>query len=249
MLATVADHIRPAPAGDRRPARTLQIRGAARRCLLLARDGRLRRLRERFAAGGHVVVLGAGGSARRLPLRRSVRSRSKRDRPHPLPNERSSAARSASSTATFTLSTAWSCCWAMRSRSSRVTAPSAACAPVPGGALTATSRDRMGVAPRVDLAATRFTDRQRGRRRRAVAHQRRKRVRSRRRGKCLASVLRAANRVEHWANARNQGPAAARAMLGQAISYERIRTSSPISTTSAWSTPATRPSGTKSCSA
>jgi NADPH-dependent 2,4-dienoyl-CoA reductase/sulfur reductase-like enzyme len=29
-------------------------------------------------------------------------------------------------------------------------------------------------------------------------------------------------RVEHWANALNGGPAAARAMLGQAISYERI---------------------------
>jgi 3-phenylpropionate/trans-cinnamate dioxygenase ferredoxin reductase subunit len=29
-------------------------------------------------------------------------------------------------------------------------------------------------------------------------------------------------RVEHWANALNQGPAAARAMLGEPISYERI---------------------------
>ena len=29
-------------------------------------------------------------------------------------------------------------------------------------------------------------------------------------------------RVEHWANALNQGPAAARAMLGHDISYERI---------------------------
>jgi 3-phenylpropionate/trans-cinnamate dioxygenase ferredoxin reductase subunit len=29
-------------------------------------------------------------------------------------------------------------------------------------------------------------------------------------------------RVEHWANALNQGPAAARAMLGQEVSYERI---------------------------
>jgi 3-phenylpropionate/trans-cinnamate dioxygenase ferredoxin reductase subunit len=29
-------------------------------------------------------------------------------------------------------------------------------------------------------------------------------------------------RVEHWANALNQGPAAARAMLGEAVSYERI---------------------------
>ena len=29
-------------------------------------------------------------------------------------------------------------------------------------------------------------------------------------------------RVEHWANALNQGPAAARAMLGEEVSYERI---------------------------
>ncbi len=29
-------------------------------------------------------------------------------------------------------------------------------------------------------------------------------------------------RVEHWANALNQGPAAARAMLGQQVSYERL---------------------------
>ena len=29
-------------------------------------------------------------------------------------------------------------------------------------------------------------------------------------------------RVEHWANALNQGPAAARAMLGEQVSYDRI---------------------------
>jgi 3-phenylpropionate/trans-cinnamate dioxygenase ferredoxin reductase subunit len=29
-------------------------------------------------------------------------------------------------------------------------------------------------------------------------------------------------RIEHWANALNQGPAAARAMLGQPVSYDRI---------------------------
>jgi 3-phenylpropionate/trans-cinnamate dioxygenase ferredoxin reductase subunit len=29
-------------------------------------------------------------------------------------------------------------------------------------------------------------------------------------------------RVEHWSNALNQGPAAARAMLGDAVSYDRI---------------------------
>lgn len=29
-------------------------------------------------------------------------------------------------------------------------------------------------------------------------------------------------RVEHWANALNGGPAAARAMLGQEVSYDRV---------------------------
>ncbi len=29
-------------------------------------------------------------------------------------------------------------------------------------------------------------------------------------------------RVEHWANALNQGPAAARAMLGQQVSYDNV---------------------------
>jgi len=29
-------------------------------------------------------------------------------------------------------------------------------------------------------------------------------------------------RVEHWANALNSGPAAARAMLGQQVSYDRV---------------------------
>src|SRR6202035_5615607 len=29
-------------------------------------------------------------------------------------------------------------------------------------------------------------------------------------------------RVEHWSNALNQGPAAARSMLGQGVSYDRL---------------------------
>ena len=49
-------------------------------------------------------------------------------------------------------------------------------------------------------------------------------------------------RVEHWANALNQGPAAARNMLGATVALRgAARTSSPTSTTSAWSTRATRP--------
>ncbi len=46
-------------------------------------------------------------------------------------------------------------------------------------------------------------------------------------------------RVEHWANALHQPQAAARAMLGQDVAYDRCPTSTPTSTTWAWSTPAT----------
>ena len=58
-------------------------------------------------------------------------------------------------------------------------------------------------------------------------------------------------RVEHWANALNGGPAAARAMLGPASRTTGCRTSSPTSTTWAWSTPGTprRATTTRSSSA
>jgi NADPH-dependent 2,4-dienoyl-CoA reductase/sulfur reductase-like enzyme len=36
------------------------------------------------------------------------------------------------------------------------------------------------------------------------------------------SLLHARVRVEHWANALNSGPAAARAMLGQDVDYDRV---------------------------
>ncbi|HEY3162780.1 MAG TPA: NAD(P)/FAD-dependent oxidoreductase [Candidatus Limnocylindrales bacterium] len=45
-------------------------------------------------------------------------------------------------------------------------------------------------------------------------------------------------RSEHWANAKFQGTAAAKAMLGDETAYDRIPSSTPTSTTSAWSTPA-----------
>ena len=41
-------------------------------------------------------------------------------------------------------------------------------------------------------------------------------------------------RVEHWANALNGGPAAARSMLGQPVSSTGCRTTSATSTTWAW---------------
>ena len=47
-------------------------------------------------------------------------------------------------------------------------------------------------------------------------------------------------RSEHWANALNAGPVAARAMLGQGRVHGASRTSTRISSTSAWSCPATR---------
>ena len=53
-------------------------------------------------------------------------------------------------------------------------------------------------------------------------------------------------RVEHWANALNQGPAAARSMLGSADPYESCPTFSRTSTTWGWSTPAGRRRGTTS---
>ncbi len=57
-------------------------------------------------------------------------------------------------------------------------------------------------------------------------------------------------RVEHWANALHQGPAAARSDARPATtSTTACRTSSPTSTTSAWSTRATRAPGTGSSSA
>lgn len=52
-------------------------------------------------------------------------------------------------------------------------------------------------------------------------------------------------RVEHWANALNQPAVAAATMLGKPAEYDRL-TFSPISTTSVWSTPATRRRGSTS---
>ena len=49
--------------------------------------------------------------------------------------------------------------------------------------------------------------------------------------------------VEHWANALNQGPAAARNMLGRSLPYARLPTSTPTSTTWAWSTRGWRRAG------
>ena len=48
-------------------------------------------------------------------------------------------------------------------------------------------------------------------------------------------------RTEHWANALKQPAVAAAGMLGKPRHTTSCRTSSPISTTSAWSTSGTRP--------
>jgi len=50
-------------------------------------------------------------------------------------------------------------------------------------------------------------------------------------------------RVEHWSNALHQGPGAARAMLGESVSYDAFPTSAQTSTRSGWSTAGTRRSG------
>ena len=82
----------------------------------------------------------------------------------------------------------------------------------------------IGVAPRTELARRRRArGRQRHRRQRAPARPRRRAVFA------AGDVANAWHpfyeqriRVEHWANALNQGPAAARAMLGEDVSYDRI---------------------------
>ena len=46
-------------------------------------------------------------------------------------------------------------------------------------------------------------------------------------------------RVEHWDNAIGQGVVAAQNMLGKSVSYDRLPSSTPTNTTSAWNTSAT----------
>ena len=155
----------------------------------------------------------------------------------------SSEPRSAPSTATCTWSTASRCCSARASRRSR--------------APTVWSGSALSDGRTIDC------DARRGRHRRHTAHAcspRRPGLPSttgslvdERAETCAPGVFAAGDvanayhpsparlRVEHWANALQPGPAAARE---HARATERLRprcrTSSPTSTTSAWSTPATR---------
>ena len=91
--------------------------------------------------------------------------------------------------------------------------------------------------------------RQRDRRRRLAARERRGRLRGRRHGQPRASAASGRLRVEHWANALEQGPSAARACSARTSSTSGSRTSSPTSTTSGWSTRATAGPATRSSSA
>ena len=87
-------------------------------------------------------------------------------------------------------------------------------------------------------------------RRRAPADQRAGRLRRRRRGQRPASLLRRARSASSTGPTRStRGPAAARSMLGAPTPFDACRTSSRISTTSAWSTRASPAAGTGSSSA
>ena len=174
-----------------------------------------------------MAVVGAGwigsefaASARQRGPRRDA------DRPAGAPERaRSSAPRSAASTATSTLTTASSWCSETGSRRSRVTARSCACAPPTAGAIecdfavvgigvvpASSSPRRAGL--NVDNGI--LVDE-------ALRDLGAERLRGRRRRQRMAPLLRASSiRVEHWANALNQGPAAARSMLGDRSSYDRI---------------------------
>ena len=86
---------------------------------------------------------------------------------------------------------------------------------------------------------------QRSRRRRRAAHLGSRDLGRRRHRQRLPSGARQQIRVEHWDNAKQQGAAAARSILGRTSATTGCRTSSPTSTTWAWSTPATwRPAAT-----
>ena len=81
----------------------------------------------------------------------------------------------------------------------------------------------IGVSPRVDLASTAGAKIENGI---VVNHQLRTTIPEVFAAGDVANawhpLLKRNIRVEHWANALNQGPAAARAMLGDPVSYERI---------------------------
>ena len=81
----------------------------------------------------------------------------------------------------------------------------------------------VGIRPDTRLAAEAgLAGRRRRPRRRLAAHLRRGHLRGRRRGQRGQPAARPPVRVEHWANALNGGPAAAKSMLGQEVTYDRV---------------------------
>ena len=176
-------------------------------------------LRAAIEGGGRLVVIGAGwigcevaasarqkgldvtlSSRRTLPLERVLGAGARRDLPRrpPRPRRRAAARRR------------------RRGDRGRRRASSACGSPAARAIDCDLVVVGIGVAPRTQLAeAAGLARRQRHPRRRPPAHERARRLRRRRRRQRRPPALRQRVRVEHWANALEQGPAAARNMLGQ----------------------------------
>ena len=107
----------------------------------------------------------------------------------------------------------------------------------------------IGVAPRTGLLETAGSrDQRRPRRRRAPRVERPGVFAAGDVANAWHPFYRRSIRVEHWANALNQGPSPPGRCWARTQSTTRSPTSSPISTTLEWSTAATPPSGTRSSS-
>ena len=210
------------------------------------------RSRDRIEAGGRLVTIGAGWiGAEVAASARAARLRGDGPRAASLPLERVLGPELGPSTATSTAITAWSFS-PTRRRGDR--GPAA----VERRAHGRRARDRRRLRGRRRRRAPRDPARRGGRPGRSTTGS----WSTRTCGRACPAIHAAGDvanalhplygeriRVEHWANALSQGPAAARNMLGKDGPTTTSPTSSPTSTTSAWSTPATRPSGTRSSSA
>ena len=204
---------------------------------------------------GHLVIAGAGWiglevaaaargygaevtvvEPRADPAARGPRPRARRSSSPTCTASTASASTSAPGSPRSPARTAW--CWPPAPTTARSTPPT-----------TCSPRSAPPRAPRSPRPpGLEMADRAAGRRhrgRRLAAHLRPGHLRGRRRRRPSEHPLLGARlRVEHWANALNGGPAAARAMLGQEVVVRPgARTSSPTSTTWAWSTPGYAPPG------
>ena len=212
----------------------------SRACATCAASRTPRRSATAIGSGMRLVVVGAGwiggevaASARQLGLRGHARRAALA-----AAASACSGRASAASTATCTPSTASTCAWARawrRFEGDGAVERGAHCATATLSSADAGGGRRRRRAPDRARGGGRPRARQRDRGRRAPGVERAGRLRRGRRRprrtRCFGRL-----RVEHWANALNQGLAAARAMPGAASPTTASRTSSPTSTTSAWST-------------